>query len=99
MTIIEVPVGLDNNKQKTDTLRCDMKVRYNLSRNDMSWQIYCCETLWWKGYNDSNWWNNVVPENEKKGRDIQECSKCHKKYKLYYAHNEVHEIIEERVGK
>jgi len=68
-----------------------MKVTYNLSRNDMSWNIYCHETLWWSGYNDDNWWNNVVPDHYLNDRNIRKCSKCDKKWALDYHSNEVKE--------
>lgn len=70
----------------------DKKVTYQLLRNDMFWSIYCCETLRWTGYNDSNWWDNVARKHMEKGTNLRECSKCNKKWRISYNTNEAEEV-------
>jgi hypothetical protein len=62
----------------------NLEAKFSISRNDMTWRYYCCEFLWWRGYNDAYWWENVPQKNEDHGYNTRECSKCHKKYKIHY---------------
>ena len=63
------------------------KVRYALSKNDinwskdMSWTIYCCETLRWTGYGDSYFWDKMTEELVE-AYHIRACSKCHTKWRV-----------------
>ncbi|WP_297456024.1 hypothetical protein [Persephonella sp.] len=61
----------------------------NHLRNDLCWEIFCCEPIRWYGYNDSYWWNKVSKRQEVKR---QKCSKCGKVYEIDFETNIVKEV-------